>query len=122
MQALHLAQQLRYLGQRSFRWALLLVVACFLGLSGHVHVHAAERAQTPAIQAVQADSVMVAAHGEEACAVCVWKAHNPLAPGQVPPTDVTIAPGVERTTLMPRAPPTLALPFLRNRAPPAVLS
>lgn len=122
MQALNLAKQLRYLGQRSFRWALLLVVACFLGLSGHLHVHPAEGSQTPVLQAAQADSVMVAPHCEEACAVCVWKAHNPVVPGQLPPADVAVAPDLERTALMPRAPPALALPFRRNRAPPALLS
>ncbi len=117
-----LAHQLNHFRQRTFRWALLLVVACFLGLSGHAHVHASDRSQAPAIQAVQADTVMVAAHAEETCAICVWKAHNPIAPGEVPPADVGVIAGLELPTLQPRAPPAIALPFLRNRAPPAVLS
>lgn len=122
MQAFPRFRQLRLLGQRTFRWALLLVMACFLGLAGHLHVHPTERSQAPAIQSLQPDNVLVATHAEETCAVCVWKAHTPYVPAQEPPVAVIVMAGIERAALMPRAPPAIALPFLRNRAPPALLS
>lgn len=122
MQDLRLAQQLRSLTQRAFHWALLVVMACFLSLASHAHVHSAERVAAPAIQAPEASTVLVAAQAEETCAICVWKAHTPYVPAKLPPTTVIVVEATERSALQPRAPPAIALPFLRNRAPPAVLS